>query len=252
MLATALLTTVLATADLATFHIGNSLTWDSVPSHLPNIAGYHIRCGSSLPGIADNPTDTCIAPNFGFYQDALANHDWDVVFVQPFDDSTLPQDAAFIRDIHAREPSAQLVIYESWPDRDNFVDDWFQPLGAESQRSRAYFDALSQELSDVPHDRLRVGETLLDLSQSHDIASWYRDGIHLGDATGRYVPHASVYHYLHGGWPSYWDSFSDSELASIHASIQAVAIPEPSSFLMVLLCSLCCATRLASRRLWSR
>ena len=48
--------------------------------------GWHIRCGSSLIGIAMNPDDTCVDPHVegATYPDALDDEDWDIAVFQPY------------------------------------------------------------------------------------------------------------------------------------------------------------------------
>ncbi len=86
---------------LTSYHVGNSLTWDSRPDWgLPTLAsdaglsldtGYHIRCNGSLDHIAAHPTDTCVNANsFGRYTEAFAIHTWDVVTLQPFSSTSTP------------------------------------------------------------------------------------------------------------------------------------------------------------------
>ena len=45
---------------LSYFLIGNSLTWDTVPSKLDGDVQWHVDCGKSLPFIYENPQKPCV------------------------------------------------------------------------------------------------------------------------------------------------------------------------------------------------
>ena len=81
-------------ATVTSYHVGNSLTWDSGPWRLPRVAqeagidlqtGYHIQCAKPLSWIVANPDLTCIDPTaFGRFATALPSYEWDFVTFQPW------------------------------------------------------------------------------------------------------------------------------------------------------------------------
>ncbi|MDH3308539.1 MAG: S8 family serine peptidase, partial [Acidimicrobiia bacterium] len=179
-----------AAGPVTSFHIGNSLTWDLEPVGLEALAaergyrhdtGYHIRCGSTLEGIWANPTDTCVLPEpeFGFFTEALADHAWDAVMVQPYpgasstlldDESTVLNMIAMARDNPASQ-ATRFYVYTGWPNLSTFgnwaasaIDDDATP----TVHAREYFEHLIRRVrlqTEADVFIVPVGDVLFELDQ---------------------------------------------------------------------------------------
>jgi len=224
------------------YHIGNSLTWDSQPLSLQamaaargktHVVGHHIRCGSSLPLIAGDDK-TCVDPvaAFGTWRNALANHAFDTVVMQPHTRSSLAQDQAVISemiDIAAAGPGGsgtRFLIYQAWPmtgpTAADFGATWDTATpDADAQAmvyTRDYFNHLIQraradrpgvtidiipvgEVFDELDARLKSGELqVADYTSAND---FYRDGVHLHmNALGRFVAASTQYAVIFNEDPS--------------------------------------------------
>lgn len=200
------------TVQASSYHIGNSLTWDALEgvravTGTDLEAGYHIRCGGSLPYIWGHPTDTCLpsVPSYGTFNDALPNHNWDAVTIQPYFDSTLAIDTVtinqFIGLTRSRPENSQTVfyVYETWPQTiwGQYGDVWNTPAVDEDDtltwQRRGYFEHLYNRIDNSTDAIVRsipVGEVLYQLSLQLDINDFYRDEIHLSEL-GRYVAGAT-------------------------------------------------------------
>ena len=181
---------------LRTYHIGNSQTWDSRPSQLPEFGsqigltwetGYHIKCSSGLVNITSNPDSTCVRPTAdGRYQQALSEGDWDALVVQAYSSQggyteTLGNNTEIIADLigtaraDGRNPELRTYLYTGYPaitrpisPAGQFAERWLAPsdddADTEIERTRATFDhllgrvraAVDSEVFVVP-----VGEVLL-------------------------------------------------------------------------------------------
>ena len=207
---------------VTSYHIGNSLTWDSQPDGLEALAGqwgqlhdtgHHIRCGQSLKAIWDVPDDTCVAPvgEYGPFLAALPNHTWSAICMQPFPgaSSTLGTDERVILDMIAvarQNPAnsgARFYVYASWPEHDYYASSWTMPVadsdGTPTVQARAYFRHLIERVRGRTAARvyvIPVGEVLYVLDQRlragavagfGSVADLYRDDIHLTHDVGRFV-----------------------------------------------------------------
>lgn len=123
-----------AGADYTSYHIGNSLTWDSQPEAIAAMSGsrgrthdvgYHIRCGSSLDQIAADDV-TCIAPvaDYGVWRNALPAHNFDAITIQPHTGAaaTLLGDQTVITQMIDTAiggansyADTRFYIYQAWP-----------------------------------------------------------------------------------------------------------------------------------------
>ena len=191
-----------------TFLIGNSLTWDTVPSRLDGAdAGrvrWHVYCGKSLPFIRDHPAGHCVDSSTP-WPEALAGGPYDFLVVQPFTGSTRTADAAIVADWAARQPSAVLVIHTSWTTLEEF------PAAYESadpdgpmRPSPAYFDALLADLrAALPGREIRTtnaGALLYAVHRDAEagrgplagLSDLGRDPIHLNLGPGRYLAHNAL------------------------------------------------------------
>jgi hypothetical protein len=129
ILAAAMLWTGAASAA-SLYAIGNSLTWDSSPFGVAQLAqsagqptsvGYHVKAGKALNYITSHPTETDIVSGHGPYQTALTSGSWDNIMVQPFQGagSTMATDMAAFSSIlstsASTSPNAKLYLYAAWP-----------------------------------------------------------------------------------------------------------------------------------------
>lgn len=224
-------------AVTTSYHIGNSLTFDSQPLALEDFAesrgfehevGYHIRSSSSLKEILDNPTDTSVSPNeFGVFSEALPNHHWDIVTIQshPGQDSTLGTDVdailSLINMTRSNPSNAQtnFYIYESWPMIDgNYQHTWNQPslneLSTGTVQRKEYFNHVLErvrEVTDANVYMVPVGDVLYELDVRTSageipgftsVSSFYRDSLHLRTDIGRFVASATTFATVLGQYPN--------------------------------------------------
>jgi len=177
-----------ATEPLASYHVGNSLTWDSRVTYFPKMSasvgithdvGHHIRCSKGLPYIVANPTGTCVDPTaFGKWQDGLPGYAWDVVTMQihPSDDSNLQSDtlaAAALIDAaqtHPANAQTRFILFGAWPPTHwDYADNWLEPIdetdlttptGHQDQYQRALFDQVRTIRPDANVELIQTGKQL--------------------------------------------------------------------------------------------
>lgn len=203
------------------FLIGNSLTWDTVPSRLDGDVDWHVDCGKSLQYIHDHPDNPCVDSS-RIWTLALATAQYDVLAIQPHYGTTLEQDVAVISHWLELQPHAEVVIHTGWPrhaalDEERADSDPAGPL----THSTAYFDALLATLRQQhPGREFRTtGATQLLQRLADDIQGGrapfasieqlYRDAIHMTTGAGRYLMHNAMRQAL--GQPLSDDGFSDIE-----------------------------------------
>ncbi|HZD23665.1 MAG TPA: hypothetical protein VE569_09740, partial [Acidimicrobiia bacterium] len=208
---------------LRTYHIGNSLTWDSLDFQ-PDATGYkvlarqadvivedgwHIKCGSSLSSIAAAPTDTCVDPKepFGFYEDALSGFTWDAVTAQPYPgaDSTLSTDIAFFQYLTDLTDGARLYVLAAWPPHTGYREAWTAPTSGDDPNtslSAPYLDRLYQSLTGICPGIgvVPTGEVLYELAADIDLETLYRDELHLNEK-GRFVAGVTLASVITGADP---------------------------------------------------
>lgn len=217
------------------YHIGNSLTWDSQPLSMelygdkfgaPHQAGYHIHNSWPLKAFVFDPNAVTIDPleEFGKYTEALTNHQWDVVTLQPHttQSSTLRTDIDSIKSIidlarsNPANSDTTFYIYEAWPNQQgqSYQSKWEAPLpsGANpfTSLTREYFDLLYTKVNletDATIRTIPVGEVLYEVDRAMrqgkvpgftSISQAYRDGIHLDNEIGRYIASATTFATLSG------------------------------------------------------
>jgi hypothetical protein len=132
--ATILLTSSSLCAATTSYHIGNSLTWDSQPWRLSNFAesqglehdvGYHVLGGNPLHAIVANPNSLSVLYSqvYGRHNVALPNFAWTAVTMQPHPgpNSTLAADVdAMLQliDLTRSNPAnaeTTFYVYAAWP-----------------------------------------------------------------------------------------------------------------------------------------
>ena len=188
-------------SQTTSYHIGNSLTYDSQPLALEAFAtqiglahtvGFHIRESSALNEILADPSDTTVEPHpqFGTYQQALPGHEWDFVTIQPhqskdnpetpeFDPSTLATDVSAILhfiDLTRSNPAnsdTKFYIYSAWPSIANYLNGhWYGQThnfdGALTVHTRRYYEHLINRVRDATDAdvfMVPVGEVLFELDK---------------------------------------------------------------------------------------
>lgn len=183
------------------FLIGNSLTWDALPSLLGGDVQWHVDCGKSLKHIYDHPHSPCVKSSTA-WPTALKRTKYDFLCVQPFSGTTLDEDVAVISSWIALQPTAVLVLHTGWNRAKDFERVYHTTVDHQRMvHTPAYFEALRAELS-RRHPRLEIRSTqaieVLDVVW-HDIegsrapfdsfSELYRDEIHMTTQVGRYLMH---------------------------------------------------------------
>lgn len=275
LLASLLLIAAPAHADLRdVFNIGNSLTWDTVPTLLDGDVDYHVDCGKSLPYIYANPGAPCVASST-LWPSALSSNQYKFLTVQPHYD-TVANNVTVISQWMAMQPDAILVIHQAWAPHADFESEYHTATGptdgATWTRSPTFFADLAARLQAIDPDReirFTLTADALDVIY-HDIASdaapfdsfdeLYRDSLHLGtgshdsdDASGRYLAHNLMRFALDQPFsavgfddlPSDRKAYLDGVIASVTTS--AVAVPEASQVLALSLAGLIAAGLLRLR-----
>jgi hypothetical protein len=188
------------------FLIGNSLTWDTVPSQLDGDTQWHVDCGKSLPFMVANPDEPCVKSST-LWPEALKQKQYDVVAIQVHYGSTLTEDVSAISKLIEQQPEARVVIHTGWARSASRAEEWASDQRsptASMSHSPVWFDALLMSLREKHPDRSFERTRAMDLLQQveHDIAAGqapiegvedlYRDKIHMNVVTGRYLMHNAM------------------------------------------------------------
>lgn len=203
--------------------IGNSLTWDTLPGKLAGDVQWHVDCGVSLPHIHARPEKPCVTTST-LWPSALRDKQYDVLSVQPHYGSTLAQDIEVISAWLKLQPRAVCVIHTGWarhPARADEFASYTQPvtmvhsptyiralLADLRQRypDREFRSTLAQNLLAVVAEDIAAGRAPL-----KQIATLYRDDIHMTLDHGRYLMHNAMRRAL--GQPSSRTGFEKSDPA---------------------------------------
>ncbi len=214
--------------NAATYHIGNSLTWDAIytsnalAGNVPEFSerGYHIRCGASLPYIWANQTEVCTpSPSpYGTISN-IESSTWEAVTIQPFPGSTLAVDTAVIDNIidktrtNAENANTTFYIYATWPQKPlgPYTTVWAADVvdadGTPMLQQRGYYDALYNRVDAVTDAVVRYipsGEVLYQLGKLIEVDAlpgvtsmdqFYRDDLHLS-GLGQYVTSTTMFSLL--------------------------------------------------------
>ncbi|NNJ26490.1 hypothetical protein [Alienimonas chondri] len=191
-----------------TFLIGNSLTWDTLPSRLEGASDgrvqWHVYCGKNLPFIHDNPAGHCVESSTPWPK-ALADGEYDFVSIQPHLGSKLEEDVAIITEWAAQQPDAVLVIHTAWRHLDQFAAAYeANESDGPMEPSPAYFEALLAGLrKELPGREIRTTNCYRLLYALHEdieagvgpftaLADVGRDAIHMNAGPGRYLMHNAM------------------------------------------------------------
>ena len=186
------------------FLVGNSLTWDTVPSKLDGPVQWHIACGKSLPWILANPDTSCV-DDATLWPDALSETRYDVLVVQPHYGSTLDEDVDAISVWMAMQPDAEVVVHTGWA-RANAIAAEYGSGAASGGMTHgpAWIGALVAELRKRHPDRdIRqtramdlIAAASTDAAQGRapfdSVAVLYRDVNHMSFGSGRYLMHNAM------------------------------------------------------------
>ena len=184
--------------------IGNSLTWDTVPSRLDGHVQWHVDCGKPLPYIAAHPESPCVKSS-RIWPDALRSTAYDVLCVQPHNGSGLEQDVAAISQWMTLQPKAEVILHTGWAFAETLEEEYADddPAGPLTH-SDAYYDALRERLQKAFPGRNIRSSRAMHLLQAilqdveagkapiQDIKELYRDNIHMTYGPGRWMMHNAL------------------------------------------------------------
>lgn len=181
--------------------IGNSLTWDTVPSRLSGEVDWHVDCGKNLQYIYEHPEEPCVKSS-KLWPTALKEKQYDIVCTQAHYGSTVNEDAEVIAHWLKLQPDAIFVIHTGWARsatlREEFAN---SDASGKLQHSTTYFDALLEKLRQQhPSREFRMTAATMLLNEIADdveagraplksIEELYRDAIHMTTTSGRYLMH---------------------------------------------------------------
>ncbi len=190
--------------------IGNSLTWDTVPSILDGDTQWHVDCGKPLPYVFEHPEKPCVKTST-LWPAALKDKQYDVISLQVHYGSTLGQDAAVISELIAEQPAADIVVHTGWARWAERKAEWAMTdtaLNAEMKHHLSYFEGLLKLLRKTHPDRTFRRTRAMDMLQQvekdieagkapvKEVQELYRDKVHMNRLTGRYLMHNAMRHAL--------------------------------------------------------
>ncbi len=186
------------------FLIGNSLTWDTIPSQLDGNVHWHVDCGKNLAYIRDNFRAPCVGSS-RLWPTALTTTQYDFVSVQPHYGTTIQDDVAVISSWMKHQPKAVFVIHTGWARHADWAEEASDndPQGTLTH-SNAYFGELLRRLRQQ-HPAREIRQTSA-MDYLHRIAKdietgtapiqsideLYRDAIHMTIPAGRYLMHNAM------------------------------------------------------------
>lgn len=254
------------------YHIGNSVTdtlrYNGVNAQAQSQGhsytfGKHISPGVRLVQTWNYQTNSgqqmYSANGFGLYRDALTNHTWDAVTLQPFDSildgssGDLQMVKNFVSYTLPESPNARFYVYSRWPRfRDgslNYESRWLTPYtytGTDiyhpSNETKGYFESLvtraNQEMPQLSKKVLMVpvGDVLLEVDRRMragqvpgytSINQLYTDHIHFGD-TGSYIVGMTFYATLYRDNPMgtpkpvNWANITSAQVAQFQEAVWQV------------------------------
>ena len=190
--------------EISYYLVGNSLTWDTVPSKLDGDTQWHVDCGKSLPYIFENPGKPCVKTST-LWPKALKEKQYDVISLQCHYGSTLEEDAVVISQFMELQPKATIIIHTGWARWAEREEEWAdESAEGKLTHSIAYFDALLKTLKKNYPDReirrTRAMDCLNKITEDiknenapiKDVQELYRDKVHMNIVTGRYLMHNAM------------------------------------------------------------
>lgn len=190
--------------DTSYYLIGNSLTWDTIPSSLDGDVQWHVDCGKSLPFIYQNPEKPCVKAST-LWPKALKEKQYDYVSVQPHYGSTIKDDVEVISRWMKMQPKAIFIIHTGWARQKTREEEYARGnASGKLAHSPAYFTALMSELKKAfPQRDIRqtaaidlLAKVAADIEAGKapfkDIEELHRDTIHMKQETGRYLMHNAM------------------------------------------------------------
>jgi hypothetical protein len=258
--------------SIRAYHIGNSVTdtlrYNGVNAQAVSMGhtytyGKHISPGVRLAQTWNYQTNSgqqmYSANGFGLYRDALTNHTWDVVTMQPFDsilsgaDGDLAMVKNFINYTLPTSPNARFYVYSRWPrfinGTLNYEQRWLTPytytgtnIYDPSNETRGYFqtlvDRVNQEMPTLGKRVLMVpvGDVLLEVDRRmragripgfSSVNQLFTDHIHFGD-TGSYIVGMTFFATLYRdnpmgtAKPVNWANISSAQVAQFQEAVWQV------------------------------
>lgn len=184
--------------------IGNSLTWDTVPSRLDGDVQWHVDCGKPLTYIQAKPTEPCVKTST-LWPAALEEKQYDIVSFQPHYGTTLKEDVEAIATWLNLQPDAVVVIHTGWARSAQRIEEMASTdVDGALTHSRDYFIELLRALRTRFPDRefrttacMLLLETIVEDIADGDapfdaVEELYRDAIHMNVHTGRYLMHNAM------------------------------------------------------------
>lgn len=230
--------------------IGNSLTWDTVPSKLDGDVQWHVDCGKSLPYIFEHPEMPCVKTST-LWPQALKDNQYDLLSVQVHYGSTLADDVATIAKWLAMQPSAVCVIHTGWAHHEKRAEEYAATdvTTGPMTHSPAYVSAVIAELQkQFPTREFRqthaidlLAKIAADVEAGtapfQEMAEVHRDAIHMKLDTGRYLMHNCMRRALgqpptNAGWEML-DPAVNKYLEGVLATLEPIKIEHgqnPPSF----------------------
>lgn len=184
--------------------IGNSLTWDTVPSRMEEDVQWHVDCGKSLKFIYEHPQMPCVKTST-LWTEALKAEKYDIISVQPHYGTTLDEDVETISKWIELQPQAVFIIHTGWARSATLTEEYFADgLSEKMSHQPAYLNALITQLKQKhPETEFRTTHAmrlLIELKKGIDAESvplsavedLYRDAIHMSLTSGRYLMHNAM------------------------------------------------------------
>jgi hypothetical protein len=207
--------------SLRVYFVGNSVTDTINYRALADLAksrgyqhvwGRHMIPGAPLQWIWEHPKDGFQEPPFGHYPNALANHQWDALSLQPFDRHLTGKEGDLVMARNLidlalpKSPDLQVYVYARWPrqGKDDFDTMWLKKHTGGwdgTNETKDYFERLTLELRKAypkmkkPILMVPVGHVMYELNHRmkagevpgfKQIKEVYADGIHLNNV-GSYI-----------------------------------------------------------------
>ncbi len=221
--------------SLRVYFIGNSVTDTIKYEGLEQLAagrekklfwGRHMIPGAPLHWIWSHPEDGFFREPFGRYPQALAQHPWDVLCLQPFDrqmegaDGDVAMAKEFVKQALPQSPDLQVYVYARWPRKDkdgqlDYARQWSREYTGgwdSTNETKDYFErlasAIQKELPELkrPVRIVPVGHVMNELDRRMQqkevpglasIGEVYQDQIHLNHV-GSYVVACTFHATLFG------------------------------------------------------